>query len=221
MRVLLVDDDWEFSQELVQGLNAQGLETITAHQGQSALERCGDVDIVLLDLMLPDIDGFQVCQQIRANSSVPIIILSGRNDEFDQVLGLKVGADDYIVKPCRLRELVARIEAVVRRAQGAWSVRPAHKVRRLRELRIDYYLRQATVDSREAALTAKEFDLLALLVSEPGRTFTREQIMSELWGYDGAGDTRTLGVHMVSLRRKLGASVRIETIRGVGFRLVV
>jgi two-component system, OmpR family, response regulator RegX3 len=220
MRVLLVDDDSEFSQELSQGLNNHGLETVRTDQGRRAIEYCEDVDIILLDLALPDIDGFQVCQEIRANSSVPIIILSGRSDEFDQVLSLKIGADDYVVKPCRLRELSARIEAVVRRARGAWSTRAAQQVRRLRELRIDYSLRQAVVDGSEIPLTPKEFDLLYLLTSEPGRIFTREQIMSEVWGYDTAGDTRTLGVHMVSLRRKLGTSVRIETVRGLGFRLV-
>lgn len=220
MRVLLVDDDSEFSQDLAEGLRSHGLETITADQGQSALEHCGNVDLVLLDLMLSGINGFEICQQIRADSNVPIIILSGRSDEFDQVLSLKIGADDYVVKPCRLRELVARIEATVRRARGAWSARPAHQVRRLRELHIDYYLRRATVRGSEVALTPKEFDLLALLASEPSRTFTREQIMSEVWGYEGTADTRTLGVHMVGLRRKLRASVHIETVRGVGFRLI-
>jgi DNA-binding response OmpR family regulator len=220
MRVLLVDDDPVFSGKLTQGLNDQGLETITVNDVQSALECYGDVDIVLLDLVLPDIGWFQVCQQIRAISSVPIIILSGRGDEFDQVLGLKIGADDYVVKPYRLRELAARIEAVVRRARGAWMTQSAHQVRRLRELRVDCHWRQATVDGREVTLTPKEFDLLALLTSEPGRTFTREQIMSEVWGYEG-GDTRTLGVHMVSLRRKLGAAAQIETVRGVGFRVLV
>lgn len=220
MRVLLVDDDSEFSRELALGLNTQGWEIITVHHGKSAIDRCNEVDIVLLDLMLPDINGFQVCQQIRASSSVPIIVLSDRDDEFDKVLSLKIGADDYVVKPYRLRELAARIEAVNRRAQGVWLARPAQQVRRLRKLRIDLYLRQIMADGREVALTRKEFDLLALLTSEPGRTFTREQIMREVWGYDRTGDSRTLGVHMVSLRRKLGAAAQIETVWGIGFRLV-
>jgi len=221
VRALLVDDDPEFSEELAGGLGALGLEVTKAGEGQHAINRCGDVDIVLLDLMLPDIDGFQVCQEIRLTSDVPVIILSGRSDEFDQVLSFKVGADDYVIKPCRLRELAARMEAAVRRARGVWPARHAQQVRRFCGLSMDYALRQATVDGRHLPLTLKEFDLLRLLTSEPGRVFAREEIMSEVWGYEGASDSRTLGVHMVSLRRKLGASIRIETVRGVGFRLVV
>jgi two-component system response regulator RegX3 len=220
MRVLLVDADPEFTKELARELGAQGIEAVIADQGRSALRCYFEVDAVLLDLTLPDIDGFQVCQQIRACSSVPIIILSCRGGEFDHVLALTVGADDYVVKPYRLRELVARIEAAVRRAQGVWSPRAAREVRRLGPLHIDCYLRQVTVDNHEVALTPKEFDLLVLLTSEPGRTFSRGKIMGDVWGYEETSDTRTLGVHMVSLRRKLGHSVRIETVRGIGFRSV-
>lgn len=220
MRVLLVDADPEFTKELARELGAQGIEAVIADQGRSALQCYFEADAVLLNLTLPDINGFQVCQRIRASSTVPIIILSGREDEFDHVVALTIGADAYVVKPYRLRVLVARIEAAVRRAQGVWSPRVVREVRQFGALRIDCHLRQVMVDGREVALTPKEFHLLVFLTSEPGRTFSREQIMGEVWGYEGTCDTRTLGVHMVSLRRKLGCSVRIETVRGVGFRSV-
>jgi DNA-binding response OmpR family regulator len=201
-------------------LDAQGIETVTVDQGRSALELLFDIDAVVLDLALPDIDGFQVCQQIRARSQVPIIVVSNCEDELDAILALKIGADDYVVKPFRLRVLVARIEAAVRRARGAWLPYTVPQARELGMLRIDSHMRQVMVRGQQVALTPKEFDLLALLTSEPGRTFSREHIMSEVWGYSNTSDTRTLGVHMVSLRRKVGP-VRIETVRGVGFRAVV
>ncbi|MFF4412762.1 response regulator transcription factor [Streptosporangium sp. NPDC001559] len=223
MRVLLVEDDSEFRDELKGGLNEQGMDILAVDGGQAALEHFGKVDVVLLDLKLPDIDGFEVCQRIRAISSVPIIIVSGRSDEFDRVLGLKMGADDYVMKPYLLRELTARIEAVVRRTKSAWHVNVlgnGDSVREFGVLKLDLRLRQVLVNGREVVLPRKEFELLALLASEPGRAFTREQIMTKVWGHDGAGDTRTLGVHMVGLRKKLGVPGLIETVRGVGFRLV-
>jgi two-component system, OmpR family, response regulator RegX3 len=219
LRVLLVDDNPDLVHELTEGLRGHGIDALAVEHGRAALTHYTAVDAVLLDLKLPDIDGFEICRLIRANSSVPVIIMSGRGDEFDQVLGLKMGADDYVVKPCRIRELTARIEAVVRRSRYPrlpWSATP---VRDLGTLRVDTRLRRVTVHGTEVPLTRKEFDLLALLTSEPGRTFTREEIMKEVWGYDGAGDTRTLGVHMSGLRKKLGAADVIETVRGVGFRI--
>lgn len=218
MRVLIIEDDVETSTELVRGFNEQGFDTVTAENGRSALQLFAAVDIVLLDLGLPDIDGLEVCRSIRAVSGVPIIMITGRSDEFDRVLGLKMGADDYVVKPCRMRELAARMEAVVRRAR--W---PQQRVEKfvLGPLRLDLHGRRVDVADRGVALTRREFDLLTLLASEPGRTFTREHIMTEVWGHNGAGDTRTLGVHVAGLRKKLGLPDFIETVRGVGFRLVV
>ncbi|MBD2892415.1 response regulator transcription factor [Spirillospora sp. NPDC000708] len=218
MRVLLVEDDAEFSEELAGRLEEQGMDTVAVDQGRAALEHCAEVDIVLLDLMLPDLDGFAVCQLIRNSSTVPIIIVSGRDDEFDRVLGLRMGADDFVAKPYRVRELTTRIEAVVRRARGAWA--GGDSVKELGGVHLDLRLRRVLVNGEEVALTRKEFDLLAFLAFEPGRTFTRGQIMEEVWGHDGAGDTRTLGVHMTGLRKKLGVAGLIETVRGVGFRLV-
>ncbi|MFC0037795.1 response regulator transcription factor [Actinomadura rayongensis] len=221
MRVLLVDDDSDYRDELIRGLADQGMESMAVDRGREALDHCDAVDVVLLDLNLPDVDGFEVCRLIRTNSSVPVIIVSGRTDEFDRVLSLRMGADDYVVKPCYLRELAARIDAVVRRAKNSWNPLGRNAmVKDLGELQLDFRRRRVTVNGAEVTLTRKEFDLLALLASEPGRTFTRDQIMREVWGYDSIGDTRTLGVHMVGLRRKLGVPDKIETVRGVGFRLL-
>ncbi|WP_242911366.1 response regulator transcription factor [Actinomadura terrae] len=218
MRVLLIEDDAEFRDELSERLVEQGMDTVTVDRGRAALDHFAEADVVLLDLMLPDIDGFAVCQTIRASSTVPIIIISGRNDEFDRVLGLRMGADDFVVKPYRFHELAARIEAVMRRARGAWSA--GGSVKEFGEVTLDLLRRRVLVNGEEVTLTRKEFELLALLAHEPGRTFTREHIMREVWGHDGAGDTRTLGVHMTGLRKKLGVAGLIETVRGVGFRVV-
>lgn len=221
MRVLVVEDNSELRAELVRGLSDQGIDADAVGMGRAALDVIGQVDAVLLDLVLPDIDGFEVCRSIRASSDVPIIIVSGRGDEFDRVLGLRMGADDYVVKPFGLRELAARIQAVARRAGRAGSVAGSPGVQAVGPISLDLRRRQLTVKGRVVTLTRKEFDLLAYLASEPGRTFTREQIMTGVWGHDGAGDTRTLGVHMTGLRRKIGAFEVIETVRGVGFRLAV
>jgi DNA-binding response OmpR family regulator len=194
--------------------------------GSFALKRCREVDAVLLDLVLADIDGFEVCRAIRAVSGVPIIMVSARGDEFDRVLSLKLGADDYVVRPYSLRELTARIEAVIRRAGTSWQPRmhedtPVAETCELGHIRIDFRGRTVTVGDRETNLTRMEFDILALLAKDAGRVFERQHIMTEVWGHDGAGDTRTLGVHISGLRKKLGEPSSIETVRGVGFRLVV
>lgn len=219
VKVLLVENDVKVTDELAKGLTEQGLDVLTVNRGYAALAHVDAVDVVLLDLGLPDIDGFEVCRRIRASSFVPIVIVSGRVDEFDRVLALKMGADDYVVKPYWLRELTARIEAVLRRTRGGWTAAGAETARQVGALRIDAGRRRVLVDGREVTLTRKEFGLLALLTSDPGRIFTREAIMNEVWGHDGAGDTRTLGVHMASLRKKLGVGDFIETVRGVGFRV--
>ncbi len=220
MRVLIVEDDTEAAEALVRGLASEGIEAVTVSTGRAALHSHADVDAVVLDIRLPDLDGFEVCRAIRTTSSVPIIILSGRDTEFDRVLGLKLGADDYIVKPYGLRELSARIEASVRRTAHYTQETPDEAVRSFGPLRVDLYQRKVTVHNRIVTLTRKEFDLLALLSGRPGMVFTREVIMREVWGHDGSGDTRTLGVHITGLRKKLQTPHMIETVRGIGFRLV-
>nr|UYO79789.1 BalReg1 [Streptomyces sp.] len=217
MRVLIVEDQADTADALRSGLSDHGFETATARTCQAALERYADMDAILLDVGLPDGNGLDVCRTIRASSSVPIIMVSGRDDEFDRVLGLRMGADDYVVKPCGLRELIARIEAVARRAVGNWA-RTGGGSRTVGPLTIDLKQRRTFMDGREIAFTRKEFDLLVLLTGEPGKVFDREVIMRHVWGHPSVGDTRTLGVHMVSLRRKLGAPELIQTVRGVGFR---
>jgi DNA-binding response OmpR family regulator len=221
--VLLVEDGVDVARQVEDGLTAMGLAVETVGTGAHALRRCADVDAIVLDIGLPDVDGFEVCRTIRARSAVPILFLSGRSDEFDRVLALKMGADDYLVKPCSLRELAARIEAVIRRtrasALAAAVVDPAEVAHRVGGLTVDCAARAVSLDGTTIRLARKEFDLLALLVREPGKILTRDRIMLEVWGYDSLGDTRTLGVHVAGLRKKLGNPDLIETVRGIGFRI--
>src|SRR6266516_3964214 len=174
-------------------------------------------DVVLLDLGLPDLDGYEVCRRLRARSDVPIIVVTARSDEVDRVIGLELGADDYIVKPFGFRELTARIRAVTRRRtpQGEGSL----SVVQVGALTIDRRTRRVMLDGDEVPLTPKEFDLLALLAEDPGAVFTRQRILEEVGDPHWYGPTKTLDVHVASLRRKLGDSGWIETVRGVGFRL--
>lgn len=220
MRVLIVEDDSENAEALVKGLAGEGITSTTVSTGSAALDCHVEADAVLVALHLPDFDGFELCRAIRAISRVPIIIVSDRDTELDHVLGLKLGADDYVVRPYRLRELAARVEAIVRRTAEYRQEVPEKEAWNVGPVRVDLYQRKVSVHGREIALTRKEFDLFALLSARPGRVFTREIIMREVWGYDGAGDTRTLGVHMTGLRKKLEIPRLIETVRGIGFRVV-
>jgi two-component system response regulator RegX3 len=173
-------------------------------------------DLVLLDLGLPDLDGFEVCRRLRSQSDVPIIVVTARAEEVDRVIGLELGADDYIVKPFGFRELLARIRAVTRRR----SPRPTEVgTIRVGSLTLDARTRTVTVDDRELALTPKEFDLLAFLAEDPGAVWSRGRILESVWDPHWYGPTKTLDVHVASLRKKLGDPAWIETVRGVGFRL--
>lgn len=215
MRVLLVEDDDAIAAPLIEGLEREGLEVERVPTGGAALQ-AGAVDLVLLDLGLPDLDGLEVCRALRARSSVPIIVVTARGDEIDRVVGLELGADDYMVKPFGFRELMARIRAVTRRAAGAGAV--AGEVR-VGDLRVDLRARRVTVGDREVELTRKEFDLLALLVADPGALRTRQEILESVWDEHWYGPTKTLDVHIATLRKKLGDPALIETVRGVGFRI--
>jgi two-component system, OmpR family, response regulator RegX3 len=215
VHLLVVEDDDAIAVPLVEGLSRAGYSVERAATGTDALARVADADLVLLDLGLPDMDGSEVCRQVRKTSAVPIIVVSARGDESDRVLGLELGADDYLVKPFGLRELVARVRAVSRRAVSD----PEQLSQRIGAVEIDRRTRRVTVDDQEVALSPKEFDLLSLLGQDPGAVVSREQIMDEVWDPHWYGPTRTLDVHVASLRKKLAPEI-IETVRGVGFRLV-
>lgn len=220
MHVLLVEDDDAIAEPLARGLERHGFTMTRESTGLGALSAIavGPVDLVLLDLGLPDIDGYEVCRRVRATSALPIIVLTARGDEIDRVLGLELGADDYVVKPFGFRELVARINAVMRRSSGSvGSAEDAIAV--AGDVVIDPRSRRVTVGGTEVAVTRKEFDLLALLATDPGATFTRESILEQVWDTHWYGPTKTLDVHVAALRRKLGDPTIIETVRGVGFRL--
>lgn len=219
-RLLLVEDDDSIAEPLITGLEREGFDVTWATDGQAALE-AEQPDFVLLDLGLPDLDGAEVARRIRARSNVPIIVVTARGEELDRVLLLEMGADDYVVKPFGLRELVARVRAVQRRI-GQTSPdqdQPTSTTLTLGALEIDLRTRRVHVESAEVDLTPKEFDLLALLASDPGAVFSREDIMEQVWDEHWWGSTKTLDVHISGLRKKLARPEWITNIRGVGFRL--
>ncbi|HEY4898072.1 MAG TPA: response regulator transcription factor [Solirubrobacteraceae bacterium] len=219
-RVLLVEDERSISEPFSSALAREGFHPTIAASVAEARAALAEQrpDIVLLDLMLPDGDGRELARELRASSEVPIIMLTARGSEIDRVVGLELGADDYVVKPFAAAEVIARIRAVLRRSRQ--RARPARVT--VGEVTIDTAARQAWLADRELALTRKEFDLLARLARAPGEVVTREDLMSDVWDENWFGSTKTLDVHMTSLRRKLGedpaAPRHIQTVRGVGFR---
>jgi DNA-binding response OmpR family regulator len=214
--VLLVEDDEAIAQPLVKGLEREGFRVNWVARGLEAVA-AAEVDVVLLDLGLPDIDGYEVCRRIRARSEVPIVFLTARSDEIDRVVGLELGADDYVVKPFGFRELVARIRAVTRRRAPAPRGESHPLV--IGTMELDRRTRRVAVAGQVVELTPKEFDLLALLAQDAGAVFERQQIMERVWGHPWYGPTKTLDVHVASIRKKLGDPAWIETVRGVGFKL--
>ncbi|HEY8111798.1 MAG TPA: response regulator transcription factor [Actinomycetes bacterium] len=218
-RLLVVEDDPAIAEPLARALRRDGYDVDVRADGASALARAnrGDVDMVLLDLGLPDIDGMDVCRRVRAESpGLPILMLTARADELDTVIGLDAGADDYVTKPFRLAELLARVRAIMRRGQVESTV---HEVR---DITVNSDARKAWLGGAELQLTVKEFDLLRVLVRDAGRVVSRGQLMREVWGAPWPSSTKTLDMHMSWLRRKLGddpvESRYITTVRGVGFR---
>jgi two-component system, OmpR family, response regulator RegX3 len=216
VQVLLVEDDEPVATALRRGLVRYGYDVEWVATGSEAL-RARAVDLVLLDLGLPDTDGLDVCRLLRARSDVPIIVISARADEADRVAGLELGADDYVSKPFGVREVVARIRAVMRRVNPEPG--PAAPDR-LGRVTIDRRAARVFVDDAEVRLARKEYELLAFLTEEPGALLTREQIMDVVWDANWFGPTKTLDVHVSALRRKFAGALTIETVRGVGFRLV-
>jgi two-component system, OmpR family, response regulator RegX3 len=221
--VLLVEDESSIAEPFAQALARNGFEPLLAGTAGEALRlaRENQPDVVLLDLTLPDGDGRDVCRELRRASDVPIIMLTARGTVTDRIVGLELGADDYVVKPFAVGEVISRIRAVLRRTR---SSRSALGALRARDLRLDLEARRAWRGEDELELTRKEFDLLARLVRDAGRVVSRETLMSEVWDENWFGSTKTLDVHVAGLRRKLGdqpvGSRYIETVRGVGFRCV-
>jgi DNA-binding response OmpR family regulator len=214
MNILLVEDEDAIAAPLAEGLRREGFDVERVATGTAALA-AQLPDLVLLDLRLPDMDGTEVCQRLRARSEVPIIVVTAKGEEVDRVVGLELGADDYVVKPFGFRELLARIRAVLRRTQrGPSSYRLVAG-----SLEIDLRARRVVLGGHEVELTPKEFDLLALLASDPGAVVSREHLLREVWKTDWFGPTKTVDVHVASLRKKLGDPRWIETVRGVGLRL--
>ncbi len=213
--MLVVEDDDSIAVPLVSGLEREGFTVTRAATGAAALES-EDADVVLLDLGLPDVDGFEVCRRLRSRSDVPILVISARGEEVDRVVGLELGADDYLVKPFGFRELLARIRAVTRRAMAVPDVgRP----QQIGGLEIDRRRRRVRMEGAEVALTPKEFGLLVCLAEEPGTVVTRQELLNEVWDPHWYGPSRTIDVHVASLRKKLGDPRWVETVRGVGFRM--
>ncbi len=224
MRLLLVEDDNHVAAALSAVLKRHGFDVTHARSGEEALQALvpegAGFGVVLLDLGLPDQDGYEVCGKIRKRTGTPVIMVTARSDVRSRIHGLNLGADDYVVKPYDTGELLARIHAVSRRTVQEEAVTGTDSMLRLGPMEIDLPTRKVTVDGTVVQLTRKEFDLLALLAQRPGVVFRREQIISEVWRTSWEGTGRTLEVHVASLRAKLRMPALIETVRGVGYRLV-
>jgi two-component system response regulator RegX3 len=225
VRVLVAEDEESFVEALVVGLGREGFEVTVARDGAEALALFDRVDpeLVLLDIMLPKLSGIDVCRAIRSRSTVPIIIVTAKGTEIDTVVGLEVGADDYVTKPYRLRELVARMRAVLRRSSREEEIPPEQRsVIEVGDVRVDTDRHRVFVRGREVVLRRKEFELLLLLVENAGRVLTRDTLIDRVWGSDYVGDTKTLDVHVKRLRSHIeedpSSPAIITTVRGVGYR---
>ncbi|HEX9041869.1 MAG TPA: response regulator transcription factor [Trebonia sp.] len=216
-RILVVDDELSLRRLLRLYLTRAGFTVVEASTGSEALAllRRGDVDLAIVDVMLPEVDGFEVVRQARRNSAIPIILLTARGEEANRVAGLELGADDYVVKPFLAHEVVARVRAQLRRARGFDADTDALQVGKIE---LDRRARRCTVGGQEIDLTRREFDLLETLLANPGLVCTREQLLDAAWGSRYVSE-KTVDVHVAGLRRKLGDALRISTLRGVGYRL--
>jgi two-component system phosphate regulon response regulator PhoB len=219
--ILIVDDEQDVLDLLVYNLQKAGHRILTARDGAAALQkvRDGTPSLIILDLMLPQLDGTEVCRQLKADSKtahIPIIMLTAKAEEVDRVVGLELGADDYVTKPFSPREMVLRVKTVLRRASGKTA--PA-EILKFGDLTVDIAKHEVTLKSKVLELTATEFKLLAMLMERRGRVQSRDRLLTDVWGYEGDVDTRTVDTHMRRLREKLGkAADCIQTVRGVGYR---
>ncbi len=225
MRILVVDDEESIRELLTVQLEKNGYEVLVAEDGLEALDKAPEADLILLDIMMPKLDGFEVCRQLKGDkklTAIPVIMLTARADEIDRVLGLELGADDYLSKPFSVRELLARIKAVLRRVNN--GVLLDEQVLKIGSLTMNFLSYQASVKDELLPLTPKEFELLKLLVTNPGKAFSRDELLERVWGYEYYGDTRTVDVHIRHLRAKLAADEKlvngIETVRSIGYRFI-
>jgi DNA-binding response OmpR family regulator len=227
-RVLVVDDEPVLVDTIRYNLRREGYEVQVASDGNEALKlaQAASPDLVVLDLMLPGIDGLEVCRQLRRESTVPILMLTAKDDEVDKIVGLEVGADDYMTKPFSMRELLARVRAMLRRSRMQQQTPAADAAQPVRagDLEADPLQRRLTLRGTALQLKPKEFDLLVYMMQQRGRVLTRDQLLEKVWGYTFGGDTRTVDVHIRWLREKIeddpGSPRRLETVRGVGYRFV-
>jgi DNA-binding response OmpR family regulator len=221
-RILVVDDEENIVELVTLYLERDGFRVDSAFDGATALDMIKENEpaLVVLDIMLPEVDGFEVCRKTRATSEVPIIMLTARDEDIDKIVGLEIGADDYLTKPFNPRELVARVKAILRRMDRA--ERRDDKPLQIGDVTIDPARREVHVGEGEVSLRPKEFDLLLTFAENPGIVLTREQLLNTVWGFDFYGQTRTVDVHIAHLRKRLATSeqVQIETITGVGYKLV-
>jgi two-component system OmpR family response regulator len=227
-RVLVVDDEATLVDTIRYNLRREGYDVHVAGDGNEAirLARASTPDLVVLDLMLPGLDGLEVCRQLRRESTVPILMLTAKDDEVDKIVGLEVGADDYMTKPFSMRELLARVRAMLRRSRMVQQASDGDGAQAVRsgDLEADPLQRKVVLGERSLQLKPKEFDLLVYLMQQRGRVMTRDQLLEKVWGYTFGGDTRTVDVHIRWLREKIeedpGTPRRLETVRGVGYRFV-
>ncbi len=216
--ILVVDDEPNIADLVELYLRRDGYRVVKAARGEEVAAAVGNhrPRLVVLDVGLPDIDGLEVCRRLRQTSSIPVIFLTARDTEIDRILGLELGADDYVTKPFSPPELVARVKAVLRRADGATA---APELVQLNDVTIDAGRREVRIADEPVTFTGKEFELLKFLAERPGLALSRQQILDGVWGYDWFGDARTVDVHIAQVRKKVAGHVRIDTVRGVGYRL--
>jgi two-component system alkaline phosphatase synthesis response regulator PhoP len=219
-KILVIDDEPSIVNLVTAYLKPEGYEVFTAADGNAGLKAAHAYkpDVIVLDLMLPGMDGIQVLSQLRRESNVYVILLTAKTEETDKIIGLSVGADDYVTKPFSPRELVARIKAALRRLQSGTGAKSENDILTFRHVRIDTGARQVTVDEKPIELTAVEFDLLKTLAENRGRVLSREQLLETVWGGTYYGEMRVVDVHLGHIRQKLGSETYIATVRGVGYR---
>lgn len=220
-RLLIVDDETKIRDMIRKYATFEGYDVAEAEDGLAAVERCRveDFDLIIMDVMMPNLDGFSACKEIQKTKNIPVIMLSARGEEYDKLHGFEIGVDDYVVKPFSPKELMMRVHAVLKRVQGNTPADVKQEVFTCRGLRIDFAARVVTIDEQRVDMTPKEYALFAYMVKNQGIALTREQLIRDVWGYDFFGDDRTLDTHMKLLRKSIGEySKLIVTLRGVGYR---